>query len=78
MKKTKGKATLAKEKNRLLKYMETASVRFNNPKYEQILDNDGNFVGIKDKSYKVNGKFQVFVPFEQFETKYKNKKITYL
>ena len=74
MKKTKGKATLAKEKNRLLKYMETASVRFNNPKYEQILDKDGNFVGIKDKSYKVNGKFQVFVPFEQFETKYKNKK----
>ena len=73
MKKTKGKATLAKEKNRLLKYMEIA---FNkgNVKFEQILDKGGNFVGIKDKSHKINGKFKTYVPFEQYETKYKNNK----
>jgi hypothetical protein len=73
MKKTKGKATLAKEKNRLLKYMETA---FNkgNVKFEQILDKEGNFVGIKDKSHKIDGKFKTYVPFEQYEKRYKNNK----
>ena len=73
MKKTKGKATLAKEKNRLLKYMEAA---FNkgNVKFEQILNKEGNFVGIKDKSHKIDGKFKTYVPFEQYETRYKNNK----
>ena len=73
MKKTKGKATLAKEKNRLLKYMEIA---FNkgNVKFEQILDKSGTFVGIKDKSHKIDGKFKTYVPFEQYEKKYKNNK----
>ena len=73
IKKTKGKATLAKEKNRLLKYMETA---FNkgNVNFEQILDKEGNFVGIKDKTHKINGKFKTYVPFEQYETRYKNNK----
>ena len=74
MKKTKGKATLAKEKNRLLKYMEQSAFKWENPKYKQILDADGFFVGVKDLSHKIDGQYKTYVPFEQYETRYKNKK----
>ena len=74
MEKTKGKATLAKEKNRLLKYMEQSAFKWENPKYKQILDANGNFVGVKDLSHKIDGQYKTYVPFEQYETRYKNKK----
>ena len=72
--KTKGKATLAKEKNRLLKYMEQSAFKWKNPKYKQILDADGFFVGVKDLSHKIDGQYKTYVPFEQYKTRYKNKK----
>ena len=74
MKKTKGKATLAKEKNRLLKYMEQSAFKHKNPKYKQILNADGFFVGVKDLSHKIDGQYKTYVPFEQYETRYKTKK----
>ena len=74
MKKTKGKATLAKDNNRLLKYMEIAAHKYKNPQFKQILDSKGSFVGVKDLSHKIDGEYKTYVPFEQYKTKYKNKK----